>query len=307
MEKKRVLITGGSGLLATNWACAIRGTWDVTLATHQHLVKLNGTNSFQLTLDNLKLLGQQFDRLTPDLVVHTAGMTSVDGCEQSPESAMQVNAVIAKNIATVTANRNIPLVHISTDHLFDGERSFYTETSTTSPVNEYGRTKELAEKWVQTENSNALILRTNFFCWGNQLRQSFSDWLIYSLREDKQLDLFEDVYFSPILADTLALIAHELVEKKVSGVYNLVGDERISKYDFAMKLCQEFSLPTELVRSTQIGDVKLQAKRPKDMSLDNTKIQKVTGRSIGTVAQFLSVLHNQELEGRRVELLEATS
>ncbi len=115
------------------------------------------------------------------------------------------------------------------------------------------------------------------------------------------------MYFSPILADTLALTAHELVEKKTSGVYNLVGDERISKYDFAITLCKEFDLPTSLVRREQVKNANLQAKRPQDMSLDNQKIQKILGRKMGSVVQFLLTLHNQEITGRRTELLEAVS
>lgn len=307
MKKKRILITGGSGLLATNWAYVVRNDWDVILGVHQHKVLLEGTKHHQLALHEPLLLDGQIEQLSPDLIVHTAGMTSVDRCEKEPELAEHVNSVIARNIAKVTVSRNIPLVHISTDHLFDGKSSYYTEDSIITPINEYGRTKALAERWVQAENPKVLIIRTNFFCWGHKYRQSFSDWLIYNLREGKELSLFDDVFFTPILADTLVSVAHELVEKKVSGVYNLIGDERISKYDFAIALCKEFELPFGLIKRTQLQNARLQAERPQDMSLDNQKVQKVLGRNIGAVAQFLSALHVQEVEGRRVELLEAIS
>ncbi len=163
MKKRRVLITGGTGLLATNWACAVRDNWNVILGIHQHKVHLDGTNSCKLELDEFVLLGHQLDQIAPDLVVHTAGMTSVDLCEKEPELAMQVNAAIARNIAMATASRNIPLVHISTDHLFSGENSFYKEGDKVEPLNEYGHTKVLAEVWVKAENPDALIIRTNFF------------------------------------------------------------------------------------------------------------------------------------------------
>ncbi len=140
MNKLRVVITGGSGLLALNWACAVRDRWDVFLGTHQHSVDLAGTNSYKLDLDDHVQLGHQLDQLSPDLVVHTAGLTSVDRCEEDRDLAHQANAVIARNVAQATASRNIRLIHISTDHLFAGDRSFYRENDQPQPLNEYGRT-----------------------------------------------------------------------------------------------------------------------------------------------------------------------
>ena len=80
MNKKKLLITGGTGLLAINWACALRNTWDVTLGTHCHKVNLAGVDSCQLVLEDPVYLQAQIDALAPDLVVHTAGLTSVDEC-----------------------------------------------------------------------------------------------------------------------------------------------------------------------------------------------------------------------------------
>lgn len=305
MNKQRVVLTGGSGLAAINWACAVRDHWDVILGTHLHSVELAGTTSCKLYLDNPAQLGLQLDQLSPDLVVHTAGLTNVDRCEGDPVKAHHANAEIARNVAHAVASRNIRLVHISTDHLFSGNRSFYRENDLPQPLNEYGRTKALAEAWVQAAYPNALIVRTNFFGWGHSQRQSFSDWLIYNLREGKVLTLFDDVYYTPILVDTLALATHELVEKGASGIFNMVGDERLSKYAFALLLVEQFGLSAELIQRDQILHAHLPAKRPLDMSLDNNKARQILGRRLGTVPQFLRTLHAQEIEGRRSELFAA--
>jgi len=307
MNKLRVVITGGSGLLALNWACAVRERWDVILGTHHHTVHLAGTNSYKLDLDDQVELGRQLDELAPDLVVHTAGLTSVDRCEEDRDLARQGNALIAWNVAHATASRNIQLVHVSTDHLFLGDRRFYQEIDLPQPLNEYGRTKALAEVWVQAAHPKALIVRTNFFCWGQLHRQSFSDWLIYNLRDRKGLALFDDVYFTPILADTLALAAHELIEKGAFGIFNLVGDNRLSKYEFALQLSAQFGLPAQLIQRDQVAHAHLLASRPRDMSLDNSKARQTLDRGLGTVSQFLSALHAQEIGGRRSELLESIS
>ncbi len=305
MKKPRLLLTGGSGLLALNWACAMRNRWDVVLGMHQHRAQLAGVDACGLDLQDPTQLGRQLDSLSPDLVVHTAGLTSVDRCEESRESARQANAVIARNVCEATAKKNIVLIHISTDHLFAGERPCYSEQEPVQPINEYGRSKALAEEWVQAACPKSLILRTNFFGWGHRYRQSFSDWLIYNLRAGKPLTLFDDVYFTPILADRLALAAHELIEKGASGIFNLVGPTRLSKYEFGLRVSEHFSLPTSLISRGQLSLATLLAPRPRDMSLDSSKAQQVLGHGVGTIHEYLQELQAQEEAGRRSELLES--
>jgi dTDP-4-dehydrorhamnose reductase len=307
MKKKRLLITGGSGLLALNWACALRDTWDVTLGTHQHSVDLVGVHVAPITLDDPALLLGQFEKISPDLVVHTAGLTSVDKCELFPALAHQANVEIAKNVAQAAAIHSIALVHISTDHLFSGRQSLCTEAEQPEPLNYYGKTKALAETIVIQANPAALVVRTNFFGWGHATRQSFTDWLIHNLRAGKELPLFDNIYFTPILADALALAAHDLVEKGASGVFNLVGDQRLSKYEFACILTDLFSLPKHLLLRHSFDGSELVAARPHDMSLDNRKACEALGRDLGSVPQFLAALRQQELSGRGAELLKSVN
>lgn len=307
MKKKRLLITGGTGLLALNWACALRDTWDVTLGTHQHSVDLSGVSACPLVLDDLARLQVQFEAVAPDLVVHTAGLTSVDKCELFPALAHQANVEIAQNVALAAAMYGTGLVHLSTDHLFSGSQSMCTEADQPEPVNHYGKTKALAETAVVQANPAALILRTNFFGWGHASRQSFTDWLIYNLRAGKELSLFDNVFFTPILADVLALTAHELVEEGASGVFNLVGDQRLSKYEFSCILADHFSLPEHLLLQHSLDGSELVAARPHDMSLDNRKARAVLGRDLGNVSQFLTALRQQEMSGRSAELLKSVN
>lgn len=307
MKKPCIVLTGGSGLLALNWACAVRDKWDVILGTHRHTVTLAGAAAHPLDLDDPVQLERQLDQLAPDLIVHTAGLSNVDGCEANPALARQANAQIARNVAQAAAHKNIRLVHISTDHLFAGTERFYSEDALPQPLNEYGRSKLLAEEWVRQICPQALIVRTNFFGWGYAQRQSFSDWIIYNLRAGKPLSLFDDVYVSPILADALALAAHELVERAASGIFNLVGGERVSKYEFALQLAEHFSLPAELIRRDQLAHANLQAQRPRDMSLDNSKARSLLGRGLGGLDEYLVALRSQEAQGRRLELFHAVS
>lgn len=307
MKKPRLLLTGGSGLLALNWACALRQQWDIILGTHLHAVELLGTTSCRISLDEPASLCRDVKKLSPDLLVHTAGLTNVDLCEKDPSRAFLENVKIAENVARVAEITGIRLIHISTDHLFSGDQSMCSEDACPQPLNEYARSKYLAEKSVQQLCPHALIVRTNFFGWGHANRHSFSDWIIHSLRAGKVIYLFDDVYFTPLIADAVALAAHELVYLKASGIFNLVGNARLSKYDFAYKLARHFSLPTELIKRDQIANANLIANRPKDMSLSDTKIKNILGRDLGSLEESMKSLAIQEAQGRRLELLNAVS
>ena len=208
----------------------VREKWDVILGTHQHSINLKGVTSCRLNLEDPKQLELQLNQLAPDLLVHAAGLTNVNCCEEFPKLAQHANSEIARNVAQVSVLKKVKLIHISTDHLFTGSRSFYNEKAPPQPINEYARSKYCAEKWVQQLYSQALIIRTNFFGWGHSQRQSFSDWIIYNLRAGNALSMFDDVFITPILLDILASSAHELVARDISGIINLVGEERISKY-----------------------------------------------------------------------------
>ena len=135
MASGRVLITGGSGLLALNWACAMRREWDVVLGTHAHTVRLEGVSARPLDLEDGGRLARQIGEITPDLIVHAAGLTSVDQCEEDPDLAQHVNAGLARNVAVAAAAGSIRLAHISTDHLFAGTRSGYREDDAPEPLN----------------------------------------------------------------------------------------------------------------------------------------------------------------------------
>ncbi|MBI3899069.1 MAG: SDR family oxidoreductase [Gammaproteobacteria bacterium] len=299
---ERLLITGGSGLLALNWACAVRDRFDVVLGTHRHAVQLSGTRAVALDLQSAEAFTQQLQVLAPDIVVHTAGMASVDRCERHPREAEHTNRDVATNVALATQARGVKLVHISTDHFFPGDKPLVTEHDAPRPLNVYARTKLQAEQQVQTAHPQALIVRTNFFGWGSARRQSFSDWIINNLRLGQALTMFDDVYFTPILADTLALTAHDVLARNASGIYHMVGDQRVSKFDFGQQLAQRFGLRTALIARGKVDQSKLSAPRPHDMSLDNSRVRSLLNRDIGKLEVFFEELYRQEQQGRAAEL-----
>lgn len=296
-SRQRILLTGGSGLLALNWALAVRDRYEVVLGLHRRHVSMRGVESQWLDLESVAGLARSIEVIRPNVVVHTAGLTSVERCEAQPEMARHVNTDLPENVAMACAMSGIALVHVSTDHLFSGMAALVREDHPPQPINTYGITKADAEARVSSACPGALIVRTNFFGWGPRHRQSFSDALINGLSSGNELTLFDDVFFTPILVETLVNSIHDLLDRKASGIFNVVGDERISKYAFGLRLAHEFGLNQGLIKRGCISDVSGLVKRPHDMSLSNQKATELLGRGFGSVTEQVSKLSCQQATG----------
>ena len=292
--KKSILITGGSGLLAVNWALSIRDEYEVTLLLHCRKISLQGVNTYIAPLNSLSDCLIVLDRHKPDLVIHTAGLTNVEECESNFKLAQEVNVDLAKNIAVACNEKSIKLIHISTDHLFSGEQELVSEETSTNPINNYAKTKLLGEHKVLENCQDALVVRTNFFCWGTKYRQSFSDFILNKLRNNESVDLFSDVFFTPILVDELSKRVHQLIDANLSGVFNVTSSERLSKYEFGVKLANCFNLDTNLINKISINDKSGLIKRPKDMSLSNDKVCETLDCKVLSIDDQLQVLKQQE-------------
>jgi dTDP-4-dehydrorhamnose reductase len=300
--RQRILLTGGSGLLALNWALAVRERATVMLGMHRRSIALGNVECHLLNLESVDQLARTLEVIKPDVVIHTAGMTSVEQCEAEPELACHVNSDLAENVAQACAQTGIALVHVSTDHLFAGAESLVGENCPVAPVNIYGRTKAAAENRVLGIDPRSLVIRTNFFGWGPSYRQSFSDIVINELRAGNGITLFQDVFYTPILAETVAHSVHELIDRRASGIFNVVGDERISKYEFGLQLAGRLGLDNGLIKPGSIADRPNLVQRPCDMSLSNQKVCAFLGRKLGSAGDHLAGLRRQEASGQIQEI-----
>ena len=295
--KSTILITGGSGLLALNWALATRDRYAGTLGLHMRKVSLPGVETRRFSLDSVDAILGTLEAIQPHLVIHTAGLTNVEECEANPGLAHHVNVDLAANVAQVCARLRLPLVHISTDHLFSGESPLVDETHLVAPQNAYARTKAEAELRVLEFCPPTLVVRTSFYGWGPSYRRSFSDVIIAGLRQGNTLTLFQDVFYTPILIEALVHAVHDLVSRNASGIFHVVGDERISKYEFGLKVAKLFQLDFSLIKQGFLTDQVSLVQRPHDMSLSNQKTCNLLGRKLGGVDEQLQRLWQQEKLG----------
>lgn len=268
---KNILITGGSGLLATCWSRARAHKDNIFLVEHnQSCSSLNGV-PVKVNLGSIEAIIASIKLNKIDVCVHAAGLTSVEICEKNPSMADFLNATLAQNVAIACSSLHIPLISISTDHLFSGNSSLSDETQAIEPVNIYALSKAKGESLTIEEHPNALVIRTNFYGWGPDYRPSFSDYIYYALSNGRSVQLFTDVFYTPVIATYLANAAHELLEKGVSGIVNVVGSERLTKYEFGIKLAEVFNLNQDLIIPAKIAECSNLISRPHDMSLSNAK------------------------------------
>lgn len=300
--KRTLLITGGSGLLALNWALAIRDRYSVTLGLHERNISLAGVETRQIDLESVDHLVSAFEEVQPRIVIHTAGLTSVEKCEAEPTLAQHINVTLAANVAHACAKLGLPMVHISTDHLFSGEASLVDERHPVAPRNVYGRTKAEAEVRVLEAHAQTLVVRTNFYGWSPRYRSSFSGVVIDALRTGKELTLFKDVFYTPILIETAVQAVHDLINLKASGIFHVVGDERISKYEFGLKIAERFNLAPSIIKPGFLADRVALVQRPPDMSLSNQKACNLLARRLGGVDEHIARLHLQERNGLAQEM-----
>jgi dTDP-4-dehydrorhamnose reductase len=271
--KKNIAITGSSGLLGQYLCHYFSNEYNVTALSYSSIPDAAVKSSVQLDLTHLESTKRYFSEYQPDILIHAAGLASVDACEEMPLLAHELNTKMTANIVQCLNPAKTRMIHISTDHLFSGESSFYDETSRANPINAYAQTKYLAEASVSSFE-NSVVIRTNFYGGRTSQKKSFSNWVYDELKAGNTINLFNDVFFTPISVCSLAENLELLMNSKLCGIYNVVGTERITKFTFAHLLANFFQLNSELIIQSKISEASLKAPRPHDMSLSIEKIKR---------------------------------
>ena len=292
---KKWLITGASGLLGHHLCAdlASQSNTGVVGIVHKHPIEIENLQIRQLDLLNGSDVSDLIDEIQPDVIVHTVGLTSVDQCEKDPKLAHYIHVDASASIAEWAYKLGIQMVHISTDHLWDGTQEMVLESALPNPVNVYGKTKAAGEKGVLAANPEALIARTNFYGPGLPWRASFSDWVLSGLKATNPLDMFTDSYFTPLATRHLCQLLVELVEQGAHGIYNVASSERISKFTFGKKLAERAGFDPALIRVSKMQMAELTAKRPKDMSLSTAKISALLGRQMPSIDDGIETLFSE--------------
>ena len=269
----RVLITGASGLLGLNASLMQASHFDIIGVVHQtHLRDV----PFQLVHADLTqdgIVEKVIDQVAPDVVINCAAMAQVDQCELFPEEARRINAWMPGIVAGCCDHHRIPMLHISTDAVFDGKKGGYTEADIPHPQSVYAQTKLEGEERVLSANPRSLVVRVNFFGHSLSGERSLAEFFLHHLLNGAQVNGFVDVIFSPLYVKHLADILFVMIDKGLHGLYHVVGEEKVSKYDFGRMLAKKMSLDESLIIPTSVSDAGLKAKRSPNLFLDISKLK----------------------------------
>jgi dTDP-4-dehydrorhamnose reductase len=277
----RLLVTGVSGLLGLNLAWTVADRFEITgVLRGERAVASPGHTPFNVIESDLTCPGEVqrvLDLAQPDAIIHTAALTVVDRCERYPDEAHCVNTLLPQTLARAAACAGVPLLHISTDAVFDGLRGDYTEEDEPNPINVYARTKLAGERAVAEAYPEALIVRVNFFGWSWQGNRSLAEFIFNNLSSNVPFFGFEDVFFCPLLVNDLIETLLQMLERKLTGTYHAVSSQCQSKYAFALMLAREFGFDEALISPAPFNKGNLLANRSPRLTLRSDKLSRDLG------------------------------
>jgi len=275
----KILITGAGGLLGAHLTALLSRRHQVT-GTDRHPWWGDRPVSFMPgELGEVSFMEDLVKKAAPDCVIHCAAVTNVDLCERDPALAHAVNAELTRRLARAVPP-NCLFVYISTDGLFNGDKSMVTEEEPPLPRTVYGKSKLQGEREVQSACERRLIIRTNFYGWSSGRKTTFAEWLYGALESKQRITLFEDFFFTPIYVVDLAERLAALIEAGRTGLFHVAGAERVSKEAFGRQLAESARFSLENVQRGTLKQASLAADRPRDMSLSSECFYRITGVTV---------------------------
>ncbi len=290
---ERLLVIGSSGLLGQRLMELGKDRYEVSGTYNEH--SSEDKRSVRLDVTKKENVTSVVQKFKPDVIIDTHHLPSVDYCETHPDEAWRINVEGTKNVAEVAGTYSCKYVFISTDNVYDGEKTKqYNEKDKTHPINYYGKTKLIAERVIETLDNDFIIARTSVLFGphkGNIVSKlPFPTWLVQELRHKREVRVVGDQYNNPTHTDSLCEFLFTLLEREKSGVFNVTGNENLNRYDFSLKIADIFGLNKNLIKQITSAELNQPAKRPKKLSLDISKAQRATGIKGLSVEESLKML-----------------
>jgi len=271
MTKKKLLVTGAGGFLGWNICRTAVNGFSVTGVYHVRPVAVDCVRPEQCDITDFRALRELFLRIKPDAVIHAAAESKPEVCQEHPEITKKINVDSSLAIAVLCGDRNLPCVFTSSDLVFGGGVPPYNEECEPSPVSVYGEQKAAAEAGMRGRHGGTVICRMPLM-YGDAPPQagSFIQPMISSILADNKLRLFSDEFRTPV-SGSAASRGLLLALNGTSCILHLGGRERLSRYDFGVKVARALGRPGAPLAAVSRNNVTFRAPRPADVSLDSSK------------------------------------
>jgi len=237
-----------------------------------------------LDITEEKKVDQAIVDYKPWIIIHTAALTDVDGCEDTPELAYRVNALGAKNIAHAASQTGSILIYISTDYIFDGYKNrLYREDDEVNPVSVYGRTKLEGERLLASQLDNFIVIRSSWLFGKGKV--GFVEKILEQAKTKKTISVVADKYGSPTYVNDLAkaiLNIIRLIEKGTFSpkrdFFHITNSGFCSWVEYAKKIMEFSGIEGIALKPVSCDEFKFKAMRPRFSALDNSRYNKLTGK-----------------------------
>lgn len=302
----KILITGSNGLLGQKLVYKLKNKLGKNLiATARGENRL--VDKFNYTYESLDItdeaaVNQLFTIYMPDVVINTAAMTNVDACETDKENCWKLNVEAVKYQVNALTNLNKKnedycphFIHLSTDFIFDGTKGPLDENAIPNPLSYYAESKLAAEKIVQSSELNWAIART-VLVYGivdNMSRSNIVLWVKQNLEQGKVINVVDDQFRTPTLAEDLADGCILIAEKKAHGIYNISGKDFYSILELANLVADYYQLDKTLIKPSKSADIKQPAKRPPITGFIIDKAIKDLGYNPHSFVEGIQILEEQ--------------
>lgn len=283
----KLLITGATGQL---------GRCLKDRLTHNPSFQFFALSSSELDITDRSVVAATVDHLKPDLIINAAAYTAVDKAEDDAKKAFLVNEKGVENLASVCASAAIPLIHVSTDYVFDGSATEpYRPDSATSPMGVYGASKLAGEKAALSLLEDVIIIRTSWVY--SEYGNNFVKTMLRLAESRDEVSVVNDQVGCPTYAGNIAVailrVCLELKEgAKQRGVYHYVDTPEMSWFDFARQIFSEAAEQELLEKKVSVNPIPTSAyptktARPAYSALDTLSLQTDFGVERGEVSASL--------------------
>jgi dTDP-4-dehydrorhamnose reductase len=274
--KNRILVVGANGMLGLRTMEFLSKQKNIQLlgCSIEETPFFNNADYIQCDIskrDNIKKIVFDF---YPDFIINTAAYTNVDKSETERELAWKINVKGVEYLAESARIIDAHLIHISSDYIFDGKKGPYHENEKPNPLGYYVRTKLSSENALKISGAEHTIIRTNvLYGLAAQSRPDFVRWVVHSVREKMPIRIVIDQINNPTFIDDLVQAINKIIEFRKSGIYNIGGQEFLSRYDFTLIIADYFHLDKNLITPILTEELHQPAKRPLKSGLITLKAQ----------------------------------
>jgi dTDP-4-dehydrorhamnose reductase len=295
----KVLLTGSNGLLGQKLV-------DLFLQENIEFLAISRGNnrhphSHKFQYQNVDIvdkgsLHQCFTSYKPDVILNTAALTNVDACETQKEECVALNVTAVRDMFEYAKANNAFLIQLSTDFIFDGKDGPYKEEDKPNPLSFYGQSKWDAEQILINDNySNWAILRT-IIVYGlvNEMsRSNLVLWAKSALEKGQKINVVNDQFRSPTLAEDLAMACLLAIKKHATGIYNISGETTYAVNELVEQVAEVFNLDKSLINATDSVSLGQPANRPPRTGFIIDKAKKELGFKPHTFKEGLQMVKQQ--------------